>query len=368
VVCCFAIGLVVDRVAFKTEPQAVVLPPTTVQLVRQELEARYVHPLNARTLHAPTITALLASLNDRYTVYLKPSQYRAFLNRVAATKIGVGLSLARDRQNELRITHSLEGSPAAEAGLTGGDAILAIDGVSTRGIDLETALAHLQGGITGTHLELQVRHSGSIKNVHLERVRISTHAVSARDIGQGSHRVRVIRIRTFAAGVANQVRALATGAPAVILDLRGDPGGLLDEAVDTTSVFVRRGRIVSWSGVNVGHHVRNASQTALPTMRLAVLVDGRTASAAEIVAAAIQDHMRGAIVGTQTFGKGSLQSVEPLANGAALKLTIAEYLTPKGRDLHGDGVVPNIHATAKHALSLALRAVRPPKRPARPPH
>jgi carboxyl-terminal processing protease len=368
VICCFVIGLVVDRVVLKTEPQAVVVPPTTVGLVRQELEARYVRPLNARTLHAPTIAALLASLDDRYTVYLKPSQYRAFLDRIAATRIGVGLSLARDERNGLTITNSLEGSPAAQAGLGGGDALLAIDGVSTRGIDLETALAHLQGGVTGTRVELRVRHSGGVEDVRLERVRIPTHAVSARDIGRGSHRVRVIRIRTFAAGVAHQVRALATGAPAVILDLRGDPGGLLDEAVDTTSVFVRRGRIVSWSGVNVGHHVRNASHTALPTMRLAVLVDGRTASAAEIVAAAIQDHKRGAIVGTQTFGKGSLQAVEPLANGAALKLTIAEYLTPKGRDLHGDGVMPNIHATAKHALSLALRAVRPLERPARPPH
>jgi carboxyl-terminal processing protease len=358
VICCFAIGLVVDRVALKTEPQAVVLPPTTVALVRQELEARYVHPLNARTLNAPTITALLASLDDRYTVYLKPSQYRAFLDRVAATKIGVGLSLARDERNGLTITNSIEGSPAAEAGLAGGDAILAIDGVSTRGIDLETALAHLQGGVTGTRVELRVRDSDGIKSVRLERVRISTHAVSSRDLGQGKGRVRVIRIRTFAAGVARQVRALATGAPRVILDLRGDPGGLLDEAIDTASVFVRRGRIVSWTGSNVGHHVRNASGTALPPKPLAVLVDGRTASAAEIVAAAIQDHKRGAIVGARTFGKGSLQSVEPLTNGAALKLTIAEYFTPKGRDLHGRGVVPDIPAKAKRVLALALQVVQ----------
>ena len=193
--------------------------------------------------------------------------------------------------------------------------------------------------------------------MRLVRVQIPTHAVSAHDIGKGSRRVRVIRIRTFAAGVARQVRTLATGAPAVILDLRGDPGGLLDEAVDTTSVFVGKGRIVSWNGVNVGHHVRDASKNALPPMPLAVLVDGKTASAAEIVAAAIQDHKRGAIVGARTFGKGSLQSVEPLANGAALKLTIAEYLTPKGRDLHGRGVIPNIPAKPKQVMALALRAV-----------
>jgi carboxyl-terminal processing protease len=359
VVCCFGIGLVVDKAMLHPSKPVVTAPVTGVSLVRDELRARYVHPLDASVLGAPSIPVLLARLHDRYTVYLRPAQYRAFLDRVAATRIGVGLSLARDPHAGLRVIQSLDGSPAAQAGLEGGDAILAIDGVSTRGVDVEHALAHLEDGVTGTHAVLQVRRtSGGVHNVSLERVRISTHAVSAFDIGHGKKAVRVIRIRAFAAGVARQVRSLAVGAPAVILDMRGDPGGLLDEAVATAAVFVRRGRIVSWSGVNVGHQVRVAPNTALPPMPLAVLVDRRTASAAEIVAGAIQDHMRGAIVGTRTFGKGSLQSVEPLANGAALKLTIAEYRTPKGHDLHGTGVIPNIPATAKHAMSLALKAVR----------
>jgi carboxyl-terminal processing protease len=359
-VCCFGIGLVVDQIALKQHSAPVAAPITSVSLVRDELSSRYVRPLDARELTAPTVPALIARLHDRYTVYLKPAQYRAFLQRVAATRVGVGLSLARDPHAGLRVIESFEGSPAAEAGLENGDAILAIDGVSTRGIDIEAALAHLESGVTGTHAILRVRHAGtgSAHDVRVERVRISTHAVSARDIGSGKNAVRVIRIRAFATGVARQVRALAAGAPKVILDMRGDPGGLLDEAVATASVFVRRGRIVSWSGINVGHQVRFASGTALPPMPVAVLVDRHTASAAEIVAAAIQDHMRGPVIGTRTFGKGSLQAVEPLSNGAALKLTIAEYRTPKGRDLHGRGVIPNVLATPKHALSLALKAVR----------
>jgi carboxyl-terminal processing protease len=356
-----AVGLIVDQVGDSpAKPAPVAAAPASVALVRKELAERYVRPLDAATLAAPTIPALLAQLDDRYTVYLKPGQYRAFLGRVAATRVGVGLSLMRDRRNGLRVAQSLEGSPAAAAGLAGGDAILAIDGVSTRGIDVEHALARLQAGGTGSQVELQVRTSktGDVRNVGLQRVRISTHAVSVRDLGSGRARVRVIRIGTFAAGVAHQVRAAATHAPMVVLDLRGDPGGLLDEAVETASIFVNRGRIVSWDGANVGYHVRVASHNALPPMPLAVLVDGRTASAAEIVAAAIGDHKRGAIVGQRTFGKGSLQSVEPLANGAALKMTIAEYATPKGRDLHGRGVIPTIAAPPKHALSLALKAVR----------
>jgi carboxyl-terminal processing protease len=357
--CCLGVAMIVDRGDQATATRPVVTAPMSVSLVRKELAERYVRTLDETTLDAPTIPSLLAQLHDRYTVYLMHGQYRAFLDRVSATQIGVGLSLGRDGRS-LRVVQSLVGSPAAAAGLAGGDAILAIDGVSTRGIDVEDALAHLQAGVTGTRVELRVRRSstGDIRNVRLERIRISTHAVSWRDIGSGPGRVRVIRVSTFADGVARQVRALATRAPAVILDLRGDPGGLLDEAVETASVFVRKGRIVSWDGANVGYHVRTASNTSLPPMPLAVLVDRRTASAAEIVAAAIRDHMRGAIVGTRTFGKGSLQSVEPLANGAALKLTIAEYRTPKGRDLHGRGVLPTIEATPKQSLSLALRAVR----------
>jgi carboxyl-terminal processing protease len=332
----------------------------SVSLVRKELAERYVRPLAATTLDAPTIPSLLAQLNDRYTVYLKPAEYQSFLDRVSRSQIGVGLSLVRDPHAGLRVIQSLEGSPAARAGLAGGDAILAIDGVSTRGVDVEDALAHLERGVSGTRVELRVRHlhSDDVRDVKLVRIRIATPSVSWRDVGKGSLRVRVIRISTFADGVARQVRALAAKAPKVILDLRGDPGGLLDEAVDTASIFVRKGPIVSWYGVNVGYHLRVATHSSLPPMPLAVLVDRRTASAAEIVAAAIGDHKRGAIVGTRTFGKGSLQSVEPLANGAALKLTIAEYRTPKGRDLHGRGVLPTIPSTPAHALSLALGAVR----------
>jgi carboxyl-terminal processing protease len=358
-VCCFGIGLVVDRVALSTETAASAVP-RSVALVRAQLLEQYVRPLDASALAAPTIPSLLSQLDDPYTVYLGPNQYRTFLDRVEATRIGVGLSLERDPERGLEVGESFEGTPAAAAGLADGDTILAIDGVPTAHLGIENALAHLQGGVIGTRVVLRVRVSktGSVRNVGLERVRIPTRAVSARDIGSGANRVRVIRIRTFAAGVAHQVRQLASHAPAVILDLRGDPGGLLDEAVGTASIFVQKGRIVSWSGLNVGRHVRNASHTALPPMPLAVLVDHKTASAAEIVAAAIQDHKRGAIVGSRTFGKGSLQSVEPLANGAALKLTIAEYRTPDGRDLHGRGVTPNIPAAPSQALSLALRSVR----------
>jgi carboxyl-terminal processing protease len=355
-VCCFGVGLVVDRVAHSSSPPQ----QTSLDLVRAELQERYVKPLTPQALAATSMTQLLGDLDDRYTVYLGPNQYRSLLDRVEASRVGVGLSLARDRSHGLTVLQTFEGSPAAQAGLGAGDAVLAIDGVSTRSLGVQGALAHLQGGTTGTHVVLRVRRSrtGAITRIYLERVRIPTRAVVWHERGTGKDRVRVIQVRTFAAGVAHQIRQLALHQPAIVLDLRGDPGGLLDEAVATASIFIQKGRIVSWSGLNVGTHARDASGSALPPMPLAVLVDRQTASAAEIVAAAIQDHKRGAIVGQRTFGKSTLQSVEPLANGAALKLTIAEYLTPKGRDLHGTGVIPNVPAPKTQTLALALRAVR----------
>jgi carboxyl-terminal processing protease len=355
-VCCFGVGLVVDRVGHASSPA----PQTSLDLVRAELQERYVKPLSPQALAATSMKQLLGDLDDRYTVYLGPNQYRQLLDRVEASRVGVGLSLTRDHAHGLTVLQTFAGSPAAQANLGAGDAVLAIDGVSTRNLGVQGALAHLQGGDTGTKVVLRVRRSktGTITSINLVRVRIPTRAVVSHEVGSGKQRVRVIQIRTFAAGVAHTVRQLALHQPAVVLDLRGDPGGLLDEAVATASIFIQKGRIVSWSGLNVGTHVRDASGTALPPMPLAVMVDGQTASAAEIVAAAIQDHKRGAVVGRRTFGKSTLQSVEPLANGAALKLTIAEYLTPKGRDLHGTGVVPNVPAPEKQTLALALRAVR----------
>jgi carboxyl-terminal processing protease len=327
--------------------------PSLVSEVRGELVARYVHPLTPAELRAPSVQDLLARIDDPYTVYLSPPEYRAIQAETMGTMVGIGLRLAPGRAS-LRVLDTFPGSPAQRAGLRPGDEITAVDGLRLQGGSLADALARLQGG-RGTTVILRFHHPAddTVLTAGVVRRWIPLRPVRARDIGRGADRVRVIRIASFSAGVARQVRQLAFGAPAVVLDLRGDPGGLLQEAVATADVFLPSGVIVSWSGAHATRQVVQANGTATAAMPVAVLVDRRTASAAEILAAALQDHHRGVVVGTRTFGKASIQVVVPLASGGALKLTAATYRTPAGHDLHGRGVVPDVPAR-RDALARAL--------------
>jgi carboxyl-terminal processing protease len=165
--------------------------------------------------------------------------------------------------------------------------------------------------------------------------------------------VRVIRITRFSRGVAQDVRRAARHARVVVLDLRGNPGGLISEAEDTVDVFLDRGRIFSYSGAHTLPRVVRAKHSALPHMPLVIVVDRATASAAELVAAALGENKRAKIVGTRTFGKSSIQAVVPVPGGGAVKLTVAEYLTPNGRSLHGHGVLPDVTVKTR----LLVRAV-----------
>jgi carboxyl-terminal processing protease len=327
--------------------------PSLVSEVRSELVGRYVRPLTLAELEAPSVPDLLARLDDPYTVYLSAPEYRAIRAETTGTMVGIGLRLAPGRAS-LRVLDTFPGSPAERAGLRPGDEITSVDGLRLQGGSLADALARLQGA-QGTTVVLRFHHPAddTLLTAGVVRRWIPLDPVRARDVGRGAERVRIIRIASFASGVARQVRQLAFGSPAVILDLRGDPGGLLQEAVATADVFLPRGVIVSWSGAHTARQVVRANGSATAAMPVAVLVDRRTASAAEILAAALQDHHRALVVGARTFGKASIQLVVPLSAGGALKLTAATYRTPAGHDLHGHGVVPDVPAR-RQALSRAL--------------
>jgi carboxyl-terminal processing protease len=327
--------------------------PSLVGEVRADLAARYVRPLTPAELRAPSVDDLLARLDDPYTVYLSPPEYRAIQAETTGTMVGIGLRLAPGRAS-LRVLDTFPGSPAERAGLRPGDEITAVDGLRLQGGSLADALARLQGG-RGTTVILRFHHPAddTLLTAGVVRRWIPLDPVRAHDVGRGADRVRIIRIASFSSGVARQVRRLAFGAPAVLLDVRGDPGGLLQEAVATADVFLPSGVIVSWSGAHTTRQIVHSNGSATAAMPVAVLVDRRTASAAEILAGALQDHHRGVIVGTRTFGKATIQVVVPLTTGGALKLTAATYRTPAGHDLHGRGVLPDVPAR-HNALARAL--------------
>ncbi len=334
---------------------AVTTPAQTLTAVRATLLQRYVRPLQQRDLPRSSLSGMLAALHDPYTVYYTPHEYASVQADLSGAYVGIGLRVAPDPHG-LRVVDAEPNSPAADRGLSSGDAIVAIDGVATSGLAFDAALSRLDG-VVGTKVELRVQRGRRDPfDVRLVRIRVHPDAVTSATIRWRGQPVRVIRIASFSHGTAQAVRRLARGQDRVVLDLRDDPGGLVDEAVATADIFVRTGRVLSWRGAHVAEHVVTANGSALPHMRLAVVVDGRSASAAEILAGALQDNRRAKVYGSHTFGKGSMQAIEPLSDGGALKLTVATYRTPAGRDLSARGVQPDVTA-GSDALRRAVAAL-----------
>jgi carboxyl-terminal processing protease len=329
IVVAFALGYATRRGGERPQPAAPSKQTVLTDAVRQVLSDRYVLKLDPDALaSARTVPQLIAQLDDPFTAYLTSAQYAAFKAETAERFYGVGVRV-RARGKALVIIAVVPHSPASRAGLRKGDRLLSVDGVRVRG-HVDTTLA-----------ALQAPHRGALKLLP---------AVQVRNAGHG---VRVIRITRFSTGVARQVRAAARHAKIVVLDLRGNPGGLISEAVATVDVFLASGRIVSYVGAHTINATIRASKSALPRMPLVVVVDRATASAAEIVAAALSEHKRAKIVGTRTFGKASIQAVVPVLGGGAVKLTVATYRTPNGLDIHGQGIRPDVPAHTR----LLVRAV-----------
>jgi carboxyl-terminal processing protease len=355
VVVAFALGYATRRGGEPPAPPAASPAPVLTDAVRQVLVERYVSPLDPDALAAArTVPQLIAKLGDPFTSYLTSSEYAALRADTQAGFWGVGVRV-RARGASLRIVGVVPKSPAARAGLRTGDALVAVDGERVRG-HLDSALAALQAPHRGPlHLVLR-REGGREHTIRVFRGVVPQPAVLVNDVEKGT--VRVIRILRFSRGVAAAVRRAARDAPIVVLDLRGNPGGLISEATATVDVFLDRGRIFSYSGAHMMSKTVSAKKRALPRMPLVVVVDRGTASAAEIVTAALRDNKRAKVVGTRTFGKASIQAVVAVPGGGAVKLTVATYRTPNGIDIHGHGIRPDVPVRTQllvHAVAIAKK-------------
>jgi carboxyl-terminal processing protease len=352
IVVAFALGYATRRGGERPEPVAPSKQAVLTAAVRQVLSDRYVLKLDPSALaSARTVPQLIAQLDDPFTAYLTSAQYAAFKAETAERFYGVGVRV-HARGKALVIVAVVPHSPAARAGLKKGDRLLSVDGVHVRG-HIDTTLAALQAPHRGA-LKLVMQRKGG--HAHVVKVRRGIVLLPAVQVRNAGHGVRVIRITRFSTGVARQVRAAARHARIVVLDLRGNPGGLISEAVATVDVFLARGRIVSYVGAHTINSTILATKSALPRMPLVVVVDRATASAAEIVAAALSEHKRAKIVGTRTFGKASIQAVVPVLGGGAVKLTVATYRTPNGLDIHGQGIRPDVQVHSRllvHAVAVA---------------
>ncbi|MFS8868117.1 carboxyl-terminal processing protease CtpC [Synechococcus sp. H65.1] len=295
------------------------------------------------------IREALKKLNDPYTRFLDPDQFASMQIDTSGELTGVGITLGVDQEtNELVVISPIEGSPADRAGIKSKDVIVRIDDKSTEGMDTNTAVSLIRGE-PGTRVRLTIRREGEglkVFDLVRERIELATVRYEARQEKNGLL-IGYIRITQFSGNAADKVRQAIRelekqGVAAYVLDLRANPGGLLYSSAEIARMWIDRGSIVSTVNRQGEQDRLVANNSALTDKPLAVLVDGGSASASEILSGALQDNRRAVIVGTQTFGKGLVQSVHPLSDGSGLAVTIARYRTPKGTDIDHKGITPDI--------------------------
>jgi carboxyl-terminal processing protease len=315
----------------------------------------------------PTIDGILEALGDPNTDYLTAPEYDSLQNRTAKSYLGVGLTVEPARAG-LLVTSALKG-PARQAGIRPGDVIVRIDGQPAGTLSFEQSLAFIKGE-KGTFVRLTIRRPNKmVKHFTVMRQQIAVPSLRTRLFTYRGTKIAHARLLAFREDTSNRLREaterlVARGASGLVLDLRDNPGGLLAQAVRTVSIFLKEGVVCTTAGLHQEQVVYEVSgRAAHPKLPLVILVNGASASAAEIVAAAFQDHERAVVVGRHTFGKASVQSIKPFWNGSALKLTTATYLTPSGVDLSEGGVRPQVRAFDRpltrrdEALHAAARAL-----------
>jgi carboxyl-terminal processing protease len=314
----------------------------------------YYRPVDKDKLLDQGLTAGIESLDDRFSAYFDPKMYKEFEEATAGEFEGVGLTVA-EVERGLRVLTVFDGSPARRAGIRARDVITGVNGKSLRGKTAEQATALIKGP-AGTNVTLSVATGKQEpREIELRRARVDVPVVEAEMREHGGEKIAHVRLSSFTSGAHGELRKaideqLDKGAEGIVLDLRGNGGGLLNEAVLVSSIFVGDGTIVSTDGRTRPRRVFEATGNPIDSdIPVVVLVNGESASASEIVAGALQDRERAEIVGTRTFGKGVFQEVRELSNGGALDITVGEYFTPKGRNLgsgveKGAGIEPGIKA------------------------
>ncbi len=316
-------------------------------LVLDDVRNEYIETVEDRKLVYGAIRGMLATL-DPHSMFMDPTQYQQMKADTTGEYGGVGLDVTM-RDGALVVISPIDDTPGARAGIQPGDEILAIDGVSTRELTLTQAIERLQGP-PGTRVTIHLMRKGfaQARDIPIVREHISNRPISARLVDQAFGYVRITsfqeRTDAYLKDALGKLHAQAGGPLAgLVLDLRNNPGGLLDQAVRVADRFLDSGLIVSTEGRH--NHTEKEwahPRDTEPNYPMIVLVNGGSASASEIVAGALQDHGRAVIMGTQTFGKGSVQTVIDLPDGSGLKLTVAKYYTPKHRSIQEEGITPDV--------------------------
>lgn len=307
----------------------------------QIVTTRYVEPMPMETLMAGAVKGMVNSLGDPHSIYMDAKMYKEFMIETEGSFGGVGIVLGV-KDKILTVVSPIEGTPSEKAGIKSGDQIAKIDGKDSKDMALDEAVSKIRGP-EGSNVILSIRRgSEPLKDYTLTRSSIQIKTVSGKMLPDqiGYIRISMFNENTGSDFIRKYQELEKEGMKAVVLDLRDNPGGLLQESVKVSNLFVPKGPVVS---VVTRDGQREVHSSTLPAIKYpaAVLVNGGSASASEIVSGAVQDTGSGTLVGTKTYGKGSVQTVLRL-DGGAIKLTIAKYLTPNDRSINGIGIEPDI--------------------------
>jgi carboxyl-terminal processing protease len=356
------------RDAFVDDQQAQVYQEA-VDLIQKD----YYRPIDRKGLLDKSLGAAVKSLDDQFSNYFSPKDYSSFQEATSGQFEGVGMTVEETKRG-LRVMTVYKGSPAGRGGLKSGDVITKVNGRSIAGNSSEASTARIKGP-AGTSVTLTVDGGAREREIKLKRAQVDIPVVESSMEKVGKRKVGHVHLAGFTSGAHGEVsqavhKLLRDGADGIVLDLRDNGGGLLNEAVLVSSIFIPDGKIVSTKGRSRPEQVYDATGGAIGgDVPVAVLVNRNSASASEIVTGALQDRKRATVVGTRTFGKGVFQEIEQLSNGGALDITVGEYFLPSGRNIggggvaKGDGIAPDVKALddpktkPDEALSAAEKAV-----------
>ncbi len=350
----FTTGVLVGRHLEMRRPA--MAPSESLELLREVLgivQKSYIESVPTKKLVIGAIKGLLSALDDPYTRYLDPSDLRMLEEGTMGRFYGVGIEIGV-KDDQLTVISPLPGTPAARAGIKAEDKIVEIDGKSTKGMSLERAVKSIRGE-EGTTVVLTISRKGVDEPLKFSLVREEIKIPNV--VSKMMDELGYIRVHSFSEDTGLDFEEALDelkkkGAKGIILDLRNNPGGLLRESVSVASRFIESGPIVVERFRDGHERTHNAYGGADEEIPLVVLINKGSASASEIVAGAIQDRERGVLIGEQTFGKGSVQTVEELSDGSGVLITTAIYLTPEGRKIHKKGIKPDIVVSIKEEKPL----------------
>lgn len=314
------------------------------QAVRKEyLNKSYSNPQEAYK----SIREMLKKLEDPYTRFMDPEEFKNMQVDTSGELTGIGITISQDEKTkQLVVIAPIEDTPAFKAGVLAKDVILKIDGKNTKGMDTNQAVSLIRGE-AGTQVSLMIQRNGQTKKFDIKRARIEIHPVKYSQKKSPTGNLGYIRLNQFSANAGKEmqtaIKDLETKqVSGYILDLRGNPGGLLFSSIEIARMWLNKGTIVSTIDRQGEREREVANGRALTTKPLVILVDKGSASASEILSGALQDNKRATLVGSQTFGKGLVQSVRPLEDGSGLAVTIAKYHTPNDTDINKHGIAPDV--------------------------